>query len=480
MKKNAFFLAILGSLVLSSCRNFLELNPEYLISDQTFYKSQGDFESALVGVYGTFRGNYNTSNLQQLAELTTDNAEIQWSSPSADEMQLDQNGVISTNVFVRNAWNVNLYTVSKTTALLNRIDAVPFDQAVKDRIKGEAKFLRAFAYFNLVRLFGNVPLADREFFSPDEVAAADLSLQPSTKVYEVILTDLLSAETLLPAAVNADKTRASRGTVKALLGKVYLTRREFDKAAAKLKEVVDSRQYSLVPNYPTLFTNGNNNLAESLLEVQFVAGRGMGNNYSAQFTPAITSMAIFPGNLQGAGRIVPTLDLMRSYEPGDARRAVSVADSVTLIGGRKSYSRYGLKFVDFRAIDLADGTVTFTALRYADVLLMYAEALTELGNLPEALGHLNAVRARARLASLSGLGQAELRLALERERRVELLYEGHRWFDLVRTGRARTVLNAHYASQRQTFSLDEFELIFPIPQAEVDLNPEKIRQNPGY
>lgn len=480
MKKNAFFLALLGSLALGSCRDFLNLNPEYLISDQTFYQTQGDFETALVGAYGTFRGLYSTSNLQQLAELSTDNAEIQWSSPTANEMQLDQNAVISTNAFVLTAWNINLYTVSKTTALLNRIDAVPFDQAVKDRLKGEAKFLRAFSYFNLVRLFGNVPLADREFASPVEVAAADLSLQPADKVYEVILADLLSAETLLPAAVNTDRTRASRGTVKALLGKVYLTRREFDKAAAKLKEVVDSRQYSLVPNYQTLFTNGNNNLPESLFEIQFVAGRGMGNNYSAQFTPAITSMAIFPGNLQGAGRIVPTLDLIRSYEPGDARRGVSVADSVALIGGRKSYSRYGLKFVDFRAIDLADGTVTFTVLRYADVLLMYAEALTETGNTAEALTHLNAVRARARLTPLNGLSPADLRLALERERRVELLYEGHRWFDLVRTGRARTVLNAHYASQRQTFSLEDFELLFPIPQAEIDLNPDKIRQNPGY
>lgn len=479
MKKTAFFFLIIAALA-SSCKSFLDLTPEAQISEQTFYKSQNDFETALTGIYGTFRGLFSTSSVIYLTELSTDNAEIQWSSPSTDEMQLDQNAVTSTNGFVQSVWNTCLFTISRSNAILNRIEEVPFDQAAKDRIKGETRFMRAYAYFYLIRLYGNVPIVNQTFSSPAEVAAADLAPRPASEVYALILKDLTEAETLLPATLNADKTRASRLSTKALLGKVYLTQKNYEQAATKLKEVIDSRAYSLAPSYQTLFTNGNNNLAESIFEVQFTSGRSMGNNFSAIFTPAITSMAIFPGNLQGSGRITPTLDMIQAYEPGDARKATSVNDSVTLIGGRKSYSRYGLKFVDFRAIDLSDGSITFIPLRYADVLLMYSEVLNEQGNPTEALTYLNQVRTRARLGSLSALSQANLRLALERERRVEFLYEGHRWFDLVRTGRAQTVLNAHFANLRLNFSLQDFEQIFPIPQNEVDLNPTTVKQNPGY
>ncbi|MFD1143740.1 RagB/SusD family nutrient uptake outer membrane protein [Larkinella insperata] len=479
MKKKVFLLLFLAATV-SSCKDFLALTPEHQISDQTFYKSQNDFETALLGVYSTFRGLFSSSTVLYLTELSTDNAEIQWSSPSANEMQMDQNAVVSTNGFIQGVWNTCLYTISRSNAIINRIDAVDFDPATKDRIKGEARFLRAYSYFYLVRLFGNVPLIQQEFSSPAQVAAADLSLKPAEQIYEEILRDLSEAETLLPASTPTDRTRASRLMVKAVLGKVYLTRKNYDLAAAKLKEVIEANQYALVANYRTLFTNGNNNLSESLFEVQFAPGRSIGNNFSALFTPAITSMAIFQSNLQGAGRIVPTQDIIRAYEPGDLRKAASTSDSVILINGRKSYSPYGLKFVDFRAIDLSDGSVTFTEMRYADVLLMYAEVLNEQGKTTEALPFINPIRKRAGLTDLTGLNQAALRLALEKERRVEFLHEGQRWFDLVRTGRAQPVLNAHFASQNLSFRLDDFELIFPIPQNEVDLNPTTIKQNPGY
>ncbi|GAB3908552.1 RagB/SusD family nutrient uptake outer membrane protein [Larkinella knui] len=477
-KKLIVFLILAGSAF--SCKDFLDLNPDYQISDQTFYENQNDYETALTGVYSTFRGLFSSSAILYLAELDTDNTEIQWSSPSADEMQMDQNAPTSTNAFVSSSWNTCLYTISRSNAILTRIDGASFDQATKDRIKGEAKFLRAYSYFYLVRLFGTAPIISQTFSSPSQVTSADLTLKPKDEVYKVILADLAEAETLLPATLNSDRTRASRPTVKAVLGKVHLTLKNYDLAATKLKEVIDAKTYSLVADYKTLFTNGNNNLPESIFEIEYVAGRSMGNNYSAIFTPAITSMAIFPNNLQGSGRIVPTLDLIRAYEPGDARKAVSVNDSVLLIGGKKSYSRYGLKFVDFKAIDLSDGTVTFTVLRYADVLLMYAEVLNEQGKTADALPYLNQVRKRAGLADKTGLSQADLRLAIEKERRVEFLLEGQRWFDLVRTGRAQTVLNAHYASLNLSFKVDDFELVFPIPQNEVDLNPTLIKQNPGY
>lgn len=477
--RHKILFALVMVLVLSSCKKFLDLTPGHQISTENFYTDKADFENALVGAYSTLRNLYTGGTSLYPTELATDNAEISWSSPTTDEMQFDQNALTPTNQQVRSIWNTCLYTVAQCNTIINRIGAIDFDAPSKDRITGEAKFLRAYSYFYMVRLFGNVPVTEQAFNSPEEILSADLTLQPSDKVYAQIMNDLASAETLLPAALNTDKTRASRSTVKTVLGKVHLTRKEYDKAAAKLKEVIDANQYSLVNNYRTLFTNGNNNLSESIFEIEYVSGKGLGNTFSAIFTPAITSMAIFPNNLQGSGRIVPTLDLIRAYEPNDARKAASVNDSVTLISGQKSYARYGLKFVDFRAVDLADGTVTYTVLRYADVLLMYAEALNELNNTSTALEFIRPVRTRAGLGSLSGLDQAATRLALERERRVEFLYEGHRWFDLVRTGRARAVLNAHYASQGLNFSVDEYELILPIPQNEIDLNPA-VKQNPNY
>ncbi len=471
---------LIAIVMLSSCKKFLELTPGSQISSGNFYNKKADFDNALLGAYATERGLYSTSNILYSTELATDNAEISWSSPTTDEMQFDQNALAPTNGQVGATWRICLSTIAQCNTILARIDQVDFDAASKDRIKGETKFLRAFNYFYMVRLFGNVPLTDKEFKSPEEILSADLTLQPKEKVYDVIISDLASAETLLPAALNTDKTKASRATVKTLLGKVYLTQHDYAKAATKLKEVIDLNQYSLVSSYKTLFTNGNNNLSESIFEIEFVSGKSLGNNYSALFTPAITSMAIFPNNLQGSGRIVPTLDMIRSYEAGDQRKSVSVNDSVQLINGQKSYARYGLKLVDFRAVDLADGTVSFIVLRYADVLLMYAEALNELNTTSTALDYIKPIRARAGLTALpTTLDQAATRLALEKERRVEFLFEGHRWFDLVRTGRARAVLNAHYAGQGLSFTVEDYELILPIPQNEIDLNPA-VKQNPNY
>lgn len=478
--KKYIVIIMLAMVASTSCKKYLELTPQSQIATENFYRNSNDFESALIGIYGTFRGLYNSSNMVYLGELSTDNTEIQWSSPSISEMQVDQNAVTATNAYVSAAWGTCLATIARCNVILNRIDLIAFDANTKNRIKGETKFLRAYSYFHLVRLFGRVPITDQEFKSPEQILSADLSLQPKEKVYEVILKDLTDAETLLPVTVNSDKSRASIGTIKTLLAKVYLTQLNYDKAAEKLKEVVDARQYSLVNNYKSLFTTPNNNLAESILEIQYLSGRTMGNNYSYVFTPAITSMAIFQNNQQGAGRIVPTLDLMNAYQPNDNRKAASVNDSVLLINGTKAYNRYGLKFVDFRAVDVTDGSVTFTVLRYADVLLMYAEALNEQGKTGEAFQYINAVRNRAGITTnLSGLSKEALRLEIEKERRVEFLYEGHRWFDLVRTGRVRAVLNAHYQRQNQNFSVEEHELVFPIPQGELDLNP-KVTQNPGY
>jgi tetratricopeptide (TPR) repeat protein len=476
MKKTALLFLII--ITVASCKDFLQLQPEYQMSSDNFYRDQNDFEKSMTGVYASIRGLYSSSSILFLTELSTDNTEIQWHNSSVDQVQCDQNAFTATNTLASGIWTNLLNTVYRCNVILNKIESVDFDAAAKSRITGEARFVRAFCYFYLVRLFDNVPVADRVFDSPSQIEEADLSLQPKEAIYKIIQEDLTAAATLIPAGRHADKTTASPAAVKTLLGKVYLTLGNYDKAAQVLKEVIDLQEYTLV-DYRSLFTNGSSNLAESVFEIQFVKGKGLGNNFSAMFTPAVTSMALFTGNLQGGGRIVPTADMINAYEKGDLRKEASVRDTIPLIGGGKTYGRYGIKFVDFSAIDLNDGSSTFTVMRYADVLLMYAEALNELGRTPEALPNVNMVRQRAGLAPLSGLDQTGLRLELEKERRVEFLYEGHRWFDLVRTGRARQLLNAHHASQGFSFTVEDYELLLPIPQNEIDLNPS-LKQNPGY
>lgn len=478
MKRNILILLLVLT-GMSSCNDFLELVPEHQISNNVFYKSQNDFDRALIGAYSSIRGLYSGSAILYAAELRTDNAEINWSSPSVDEMQFEQNALTSTNSVVRGIWNTCFTTISRCNTILDRIEAVDFDATAKNKIIGEAKFLRAFSYFYLVQLFGEVPINEQVFANPGEIQAADLTRKPVEQVYELILADLTSAETLLPATLNADKTHASIGTVKSLIGKVHLTRKNYAAAEAKLKEVIDLTQYSLHENYAALFSEGNNNTKESLFEIQYIRGRSLGNNYSAVFTPAITSMAIFPNNLQGSGRITPSLSIFNAYEAADKRKATSVNDSVRLINGSKSPARYALKFVDFKVVETSDGAVAFTVMRYADVLMMYAEALNEQSKTADALPFLNMIRTRVGLPALAGLTQAQFRTAMEKERRVEFMFEGQRWFDLVRTGRAREVLNAYYTGKNQNFSVAETELLFPIPLAEIELN-SKLTQNAGY
>ncbi|MFT2008289.1 RagB/SusD family nutrient uptake outer membrane protein [Pontibacter sp. 13R65] len=476
MKYKVILIAFLFT-AFTSCKDFLDLQPESQINDQNFFKTVNDFDKAMIGVYATFRDLYNT-DIFYIAELMSDNAEISIPSSSITEVEFDELNVTPANTIVQSVWDRALYTVSRCNVIINRLEGADINEAAKNKVLGEAKFMRAYAYFIMVQTFGKSPVTNAEFRSPNQIKATDLSLQSKEEVYRVILEDLTHAENLLPVEVNPNKGHASRGTVKALLGKVYLTQQRFDLAAAKLKEVIDAQQYSLVGDYRSMFVKGNENLPESMFELKFIAGANLGNSYSAQFTPASTGL--LANDQQGTGRINPTLSLMNAYEQGDSRREASVGDSITSnLTGVRDYSRHGLKFVDLTAINPRDGAVNFIVLRYADVLLMYAEALNEQGDTEGAKLFVNAVRSRAKLAGLEGLNQSEMRAAIARERRVELAYEAHRWFDLVRTGRAVEVINAYYAGKGLNFSVAPHELVLPIPRREVEINPA-VQQNAGY
>lgn len=478
MKKYPLLLLI-ALLNFSACNDYLDVQPKYLISENNFYETANDFETALIGNYATLQELHDVTVLY-LTELATDNAEIQWTSPTQAEMEFDELNVTPINNLVNAVWNGGFTTISRSNNVLFRLEGAPIDESLRAQYRGEALFLRAYCYFYLVRLFGELPIVEETFRSPGEVTAFDMTRQPVEEGYALITEDLSEAAGLLAGVSGLSKSRASQGAANTLLGKVYLTRQNYPAAAETLKGVIDRNSYSLQPDYQTLFTNGNDELPESIFEIKYLSGNlGEGNSFSSVFTPPRFDMAIFPGNMQGTGRIVPTTDVARAYEAGDARRSVSIADSVLLVDGTYAENIYGRKFVDFTTGLVGDGGINFTALRYADVLLMYAEALNELGTTPEALTYLNLIRERAGLDPLSGLSSQEVTLALERERRVEFLSEGHRWFDLVRTGRAQTVMNAYFTSKGLNFTLEDHELLMPVPQEEIDIDPN-LAQNTGY
>jgi starch-binding outer membrane protein, SusD/RagB family len=477
MKKTiAIFTALILSL--SSCNDFLELEPEFVVSETAFYKTEKDFETALTGAYSGLQSLHNLS-LLYLTELTTDNTEVQWTSPTTSEFECNEMNITIANSFVGGVWSNSFTGVSRANTILSKLESVDLRDDFESQVKGEALFLRAYNYFNLVRLFGDVPLITVSFNSPNEIADFDMSRKPASEIYDLVISDLTASVGFLQNVSGLSKSRASEGAALTLLGKVYLTRGQFDLAASALEDVL-TMGYVLEDDYATLFSTGNDELSESIFEVKYLSGNfGEGNSFSSVFMPALFNMAEFPGNMQGSGRINPTADMANAYEPGDLRRSASIADSVKLIDG--TYGQYlaGLKFVDFTTGLAGDGGVNYTSLRYADVLLMYAEALNETSQTTQALDFLNQVRERAGLSPLAGLSKAEMTLALENERRVEFFNEGHRWFDLLRTGRLKTVINDYFTANGLNFSVEDFELLMPIPQRELDIDVN-LRQNDGY
>ncbi|HBL77137.1 MAG: hypothetical protein A2W90_18795 [Bacteroidetes bacterium GWF2_42_66] len=478
MKKTIFILlvAILG---LVSCNDFLTLSPEHQINEVNYYKSEADFETAVTGIYNTLQSLHDREILLGPAELLTDNVGINSYTYETLMAEFDGAEITSSNLYINNLWVYCFTVIAYSNNILDRTDDIEMSESKRNQFEGEALFLRAYSYFYLVRLYGDVPIVDVAFRSPNEIFSFDMTRQPVSNVYAIIENDLKNSATLL-SGLTMPKGRASAGAAKTLLGKVYLTEKKYSDAATILKEVIDMNTYSLVSNYKSMFDGSKERSSESIFEIEYLSGNiGEGNSFSSAFPPGLFGMAIFPNNMSSSGSMCPTRGVFNAYEEGDLRKAASIVDSVRLSDGTYERTLCGLKFVDFSTGTRGDGGINFTSLRYADVLLMYAEALNETNQTAIAHNYLNMVRKRAGLKDLSGLSKNDFALALEKERRVEFLCEGHRWFDLVRTGRAQTVLNAYFASIGFSYSIENYELLMPIPKNEIEIDP-RLEQNPEY
>ncbi|GAB3279821.1 RagB/SusD family nutrient uptake outer membrane protein [Larkinella harenae] len=474
-------LVVIGALCLglAGCSDFLELAPKDAMNVKNFYRNAADMQAAVNAAYGmlTSAGEYGYA-YYNVGEVRSDNTMNWEGGGNLPDAELDQFKMASTNEIIRLMWLDTYRGILACNAVLDHIGGAAMDQALRDRFIGEAKFLRALKYFNLVRTFGDVPLVVSETKSVAEGYAQ--SRRPASEVYSQIIADLTDAERKLPVSyTGSDIGRATKGAARSLLGKVYLTTGDFAKAKDKLKEVIDQGTYKLLDDYKALWPAANANHQESIFEVQFKkGGTGTGSNFYNNFAPRNSGTSVIKVGFP-SGRNIPTADLLAAYETGDVRKDASLAVGYTdVVTGKFVADPYTLKFQDTPFAE-GDADNNWPVLRYADVLLMYAEALNQANGSPtsEALDAVNAVRQRAKLAPLlTGMGKAAFALAIEHERQVELACEGHRWFDLVRTGRAVPVMNGHFKGP----VVEEFNTVFPIPQTQIDVNPQGITQNPGY
>lgn len=501
--KNLYKLSILLCfLAASSCKkSFLDLSDPTKKTADKFYQTEEQIQQAVNGAYSSLQDHVNSQYI--FAEMSSDNTTIQL-DPS-DRGQTDRVeafefwNVTATNVNIADMYNQCYNALYNINFALSKIDGVTaIADKKKAQYKGELEFMRAYYYFNLVRYFGPVVLITAPLATSSD--AFNTSRASENDVYAQIIKDLTDAANNLPAKTEyaaADIGRASKGSALGLLGKVYLTTKDYAKAEATLRQVL-TLGYSLVGDYAQVFNPTNKNNSESLFEVQYQGGNNLGewSSFIYTFAPRNSAGAItgFPTS-RPQGWNIPTKSIIGEFETGDKRKAVALKEGYTNAAG----VFVGIPFVNkYNHLHTIQGRTddNWPVLRYADVLLMLAEAINEQGGPANAYQYINQVRVRAGLTGLSGLSQDAFRTAIRHERRVELAFENDRWFDLKRAltnAQMVTLLNAHGAAEKASptvdrggvpftgndYKFDGYEALYPMPDRQLFLD-KNLTQNPGY
>lgn len=444
MKKTTYILMMV-SLMFASCTKVLDVEPTASVSNETAISDKVGVERAVVGAYTSLQatGLYGRNRVV-LGDLSADN--LIWTGTSYEYFQIENNNVPAENLIIDGIWSAGydgLNRVNNVLAATAKISGLT--QAERDKPEGESLFLRAMFHYNLVTLFGGVPIKT----SPTaDISNIDQPRNTPEEVYAQIISDLISAETKLPAVNTAG--RATKYAASALLARIYLNRYQNTGDASyatlaieKADKVLTEGGYELANPYADLYEGVSN---EIIFEVVFDA---QNKNRLAEY--------FFPRSLAGRYEIAPTTSLIESYEVGDARLEASIA---TDSEGKVYCKKYE---------QLSAGSDGVIVLRLAEMYLIKAEVLAysngEIGAIQD---NVDAVRERAGLLPTTADTHDALKMAIENERRHEFAFEGHRWFDLVRTNRATTVLG-----------IDDKHTLFPIPLSEMQTN-KLMTQNDGY
>lgn len=497
MKKIISLHAITILILVTSCNKELDQTPISSATTATFYASLNDFLQASNAMYSNLRT--HPERLLNLSETRSDNlyAVSEGGVRDWDPINSFQR-TLANNPFVGEAWLANFNGIYKANALLEQLQnngGVIGDATLRLRLEAEAKFLRAFYYFDLVRWFGKLPVVERTLTANEASALARSSV---SDVYNLILSDLKFAADNLPETYNAaDRGRATKFAAKGVLAQVYITRsgptygiegpglglNEWGQALTVLNEIIASNRYSFLPNYANIFSYTNENNAEVLFDVQYISG---GLNLGASFIWLLVPEGYFNSfglPNQGGIYIRPVSNnLLSSYETADTRKAFSIQSGYTFAGVTENRSFFK-KYVDVTKYGRSrtDWPINYIVLRYTDVLMMKAECILNgaPGNQSDVNAIVNQVRQRASLGPVSNITLPQLM----EERRKEFAGEGLRWHDLVRSGLVETVMTAWIAvedTQRQIQPFQKNYIIYPVPQSELDVKQGLYTQNPGY
>ena len=470
-------------LVLWSCNDdFVDVASQDENSEE-FFNSEEDYQNALIGAYDLLQATYLNVMLGEIAsDNTLAGGESATDVPGIQEV--DDMIHFPVNAQLRDIWSWMFAGVNRANFIMEFQNKTEFTG--KEQVLAQARFLRAYYYFELVKWFGDVPLSvDKRIQFGDQFT---LDRTPKVDVYAQIELDLQYAADNLPST-QAEEGRITKGAAQALLGKVYLYQDKFSLAATILDQVIGG-PYDLVTDYESIFEQEGENNIESVFEVQYTdkEGAGFGCLQCSEGNVAVGFNGIrnYTGPFFDSGFSfnVPTQEVVDEFEDGDIRKDVAILDieawaeetGASYFEGFEHTGYYNRKYIA-RQGDLNTGDANLTnpnnyrAIRFADVLLMAAEAYNRGGiDDDKAKLYLNRVRSRAELAAVDATGSA-LTDAIYHERRVELVGEGHHFFDLVRTNRAAQEIDGFVSGKHE---------VFPIPSVEIELAGSRWAQNPGY
>lgn len=470
MKKLIHYLAVVAVLAGTwGCKeSFLNLAPVSNPNAENFYKTKADFDLAANAAYNTLYTVYHPQGpVSYAGELMSDNVTIfNISGNQADKWQFRDYSLAPANTMVYQFWQDFYKSLYNINIILSKLETAEVDADYKTKLQGEMLFLRSLYYYNMVQLWGDVPLVTAPLSAAESF---NVLRSPAADVMAQVVRDLTEAKGKLTVTATI-KGRATKGAAQTLLGKVYLANGDKTNAAKELKEVYDSKQYELLPSYASLWDVKNKNSKESIFEIQYLGGSAINpySNYYLEFFPNSNALGFY-----GAGMNQVVDDIWNEFEKADPRKLASIDTGYVDAKGAFTAARFPKKWAD-KTAPLINQSIAadnnFIVLRYADLLLLLTEATGEIS-------YLNEVRKRAALPLYGAADYpakySSVASALEHERRMELAFEFHRWFDLKRTGRAVEVLTA------KGKSVSASKLLLPIPNIVRDQNA-KITQNQGY
>ncbi|WP_221394373.1 RagB/SusD family nutrient uptake outer membrane protein [Dyadobacter sp. NIV53] len=488
LKQAGLYLGLASLLLVpSACeQSFLDTDPQGKQAGTVFWQNEGDATKAVNAMYANLRGWTNTAFAPIAVEnMGSDDAEKGSTASDATFFNdYDNFSVGSGDGQLADFWKGQYQNINYANQVLDNIPAISMDETLKARYLGEAKFVRAYSYFRLVRAYGDVPLRLK---LPADASEYNLPRTPKADVYAAIEKDLTEAAAVLPQSYgSSDLGRVTKGAAMSLNAKVSMYQSKWQQVLDLTNQVIASGKYSLFNNYEQLFRIANENSSESIFEIQNELLQSNKDASNSQYSQVQGVRGVTGG---GWGFNVPTKALADAFETGDPRRDATIifrgettpeGDAIAAVGdnpmyNQKSYVPFSLYISGFNE----GAQQNVRVIRYADVLLMNAEAANELGNNALALSSLELVRARARgtsktiLPKVTTTDKVALRTAIWNERHYELAMEFDRYFDVIRQGRGAEIFGP------KGWKANKNE-VWPVPQTEIDLSAGLLVQNPGY